>query len=483
MVNERVDRAGSPGSRRAERDAAAKGRAVRRAGLVAFVLLAVCLLATRPGYAEPAIPSGATVAAPAATQPTPPGSAAVPSGAAGSAVPPGPLGTRIAAASAAVEQLGERLKQLQVDTAAAAQTNEDAQRAWTAAAAELDRIRVARSSQAAAAYRLATRLGPADRYANEARQLSLLAPGLAARLEHRPGPEELARGGQSVRNASAEYGQARDAWLALDRERAAARQAYDQSAAALAELRQHNAAGLALIDAERDAFERSLGASRSPGANAHGPAANPGAVTAVDFALQQLGKAYEWGAEGPQTFDCSGLVFAAYQKAAVVLPRVASAQYRATTPVPIDQLLPGDLLFFGPDPSDWQTIHHVAIYLGEGRMLHAPSTGDVVRIAPIWWSEFFGATRVLPALPTPGPTPGPTPRPTPGPTSSASPSASSSAPAPSAAPSPAPSSDPPSPAPSNDPPSPAPSAGTPSPSASSTPQNSAAPTPAAGPPT
>jgi cell wall-associated NlpC family hydrolase len=131
-------------------------------------------------------------------------------------------------------------------------------------------------------------------------------------------------------------------------------------------------------------------------------AAAPAALRAVRFALGQVGKPYVWGAEGPDTYDCSGLVQAAYAAAGVGLPRVARAQHRATTPVPVTAMIPGDLLFFGPDPADAESIHHVGIYLGGGQMVHAPTAGDVVRVAPVWWAEFFGAARVVGAVPGPG---------------------------------------------------------------------------------
>ncbi|SHN44654.1 NlpC/P60 family protein [Cryptosporangium aurantiacum] len=141
--------------------------------------------------------------------------------------------------------------------------------------------------------------------------------------------------------------------------------------------------------------------------------AGKAAVKAVEFALAQRGKPYEWGAEGPDRYDCSGLVQTAYAHAGIRLPRTARPQYRATPRVSITALLPGDLLFFATDKSDWNTIHHVALYLGQGRMLHAPTTGDVVRIAPVWWAEFYAATRVVPAATPPATTPRATPRATP----------------------------------------------------------------------
>jgi cell wall-associated NlpC family hydrolase len=140
----------------------------------------------------------------------------------------------------------------------------------------------------------------------------------------------------------------------------------------------------------------------SSAVNLTGGAAAPAAVRAVQFALTQVGKPYVWGAEGPDTYDCSGLVQAAYAAAGVSMPRVARAQYRATTPVLGAAMVPGDLLFFGPDPTDVESIHHVGIYLGDGLMVHAPTAGDVVRVAPVWWAEFFGAARVVGAVSGPG---------------------------------------------------------------------------------
>jgi hypothetical protein len=131
----------------------------------------------------------------------------------------------------------------------------------------------------------------------------------------------------------------------------------------------------------------------------------------VLFALAQLGKPYEWAAEGPNRYDCSGLMWAAYRSVGITIPRVAADQYHGLQPVSLANLLPGDLLFFSTDRTNWRAIHHVGMYIGDGKMVHAPTTGDVVRIAPIWYSEYFGAARVV--APRPGPIKKPTPTPTP----------------------------------------------------------------------
>ncbi|MFF0308658.1 NlpC/P60 family protein [Streptosporangium sp. NPDC004379] len=112
------------------------------------------------------------------------------------------------------------------------------------------------------------------------------------------------------------------------------------------------------------------------------------AAEAVRWALTQQLKPYVWGAEGPNSFDCSGLVLWAYQKVGISLPHYTGDQWTAGTHVSRDQLRPGDLVFFYSD------LHHVGIYLGAGLMIHAPQTGDVVRIAPMGNRPFAGGVRV-----------------------------------------------------------------------------------------
>jgi cell wall-associated NlpC family hydrolase len=114
---------------------------------------------------------------------------------------------------------------------------------------------------------------------------------------------------------------------------------------------------------------------------------------AVAAALSVLGSPYVWGAEGPDTFDCSGLVQWAYLQAGLVLPRLASDQYRASTPVPFDQMQPGDLIVYAYDVHDESTIHHIAMYVGNGQMVHAPHTGDVVKVVPVYTEGIIGTVR------------------------------------------------------------------------------------------
>jgi cell wall-associated NlpC family hydrolase len=136
------------------------------------------------------------------------------------------------------------------------------------------------------------------------------------------------------------------------------------------------------------------------GRPAHAAVGSP-AAAAVRFAIGQLGKPYRWGAEGPGSYDCSGLVQTAYRSAGVALPRVSRQQYGAGRHVPLSALQAGDLVFYARDRRDPRTIHHVGMYLGHGRMVESPKPGKTVRIASIWRSELLpNATR--PAAGRPG---------------------------------------------------------------------------------
>jgi cell wall-associated NlpC family hydrolase len=112
------------------------------------------------------------------------------------------------------------------------------------------------------------------------------------------------------------------------------------------------------------------------------------AGTAVRFALAQLGKGYRWAADGPGTYDCSGLTLAAWRAAGVALPHNAAMQWRAVAHIARGQLRPGDLIFYYSD------IHHVALYIGAGRMVHAPTYGLDVRVASMDMAPIYGYGRV-----------------------------------------------------------------------------------------
>jgi cell wall-associated NlpC family hydrolase len=112
------------------------------------------------------------------------------------------------------------------------------------------------------------------------------------------------------------------------------------------------------------------------------------AAGAIKAALLKLGKPYVWGAAGPNAFDCSGLTLWAYRQVGISLPHFTGSQWNAGTHVSKNAMRPGDLIFFYPDK------HHMGMYLGANRMVHAPRTGDVVRIVSISGRPFAGAVRV-----------------------------------------------------------------------------------------
>ncbi|GAA4574647.1 C40 family peptidase [Planotetraspora kaengkrachanensis] len=114
---------------------------------------------------------------------------------------------------------------------------------------------------------------------------------------------------------------------------------------------------------------------------------------AAHWALKQLGKPYVWAADGPSSFDCSGLTMRAWQRAGISLDHWTGTQWSSGPHVPIRSLRSGDLVFYGRLSSYPGTIHHVGIYIGRGLMVHAPQTGDVVRISSIWRRDLVGATR------------------------------------------------------------------------------------------
>jgi len=111
---------------------------------------------------------------------------------------------------------------------------------------------------------------------------------------------------------------------------------------------------------------------------------------------KEMGKPYRWGATGPNSYDCSGLVYTLYGKIGISLPRVSRDQAKAGVYVPKDSLQYGDLVFFA---ADGKTVNHVGIYVGNGEFVHAPSTGDVVKISSLktgYYSRtYFTARRVI----------------------------------------------------------------------------------------
>jgi cell wall-associated NlpC family hydrolase len=161
-------------------------------------------------------------------------------------------------------------------------------------------------------------------------------------------------------------------------------------AAAQAAQRSASAARLQASIAGRDA----LRTNRSGGGSGFGSAADlppppPGAAGAVEEARRELGKPYQYGGGGPNSFDCSGLTAWAWGHAGHALPHSAAAQYDVTTHIPVSALQPGDLVFFGSPP------HHVGIYVGGGQMINALHSGTNVEYDSIYMEgDLIGGGRV-----------------------------------------------------------------------------------------
>lgn len=192
-----------------------------------------------------------------------------------------------------------------------------------------------------------------------------------------------------ARAAAAEA--ARQARLAAERAKAArtaaARKAAQQAAArAAAEAARQKAAAEAAEQAARDAAQHSQPKPRQQPDNPPPPppSTNGGVSAVIAYARAQIGKPYEWGGDGPNTFDCSGLTMRAWQRAGVGLSHYTGAQWDETSRVAISDLRAGDLVFFG---SSGPTSHHVGLYVGDGQMIEAPYTGADVRYASIYRSD------------------------------------------------------------------------------------------------
>ena len=118
------------------------------------------------------------------------------------------------------------------------------------------------------------------------------------------------------------------------------------------------------------------------------PEATNVGTTALRAALTQRGKPYVWGAAGPGSYDCSGLVEWAFAQEGISLPHYTGSQWDSGQHVSRADLEPGDLVFFFSD------ISHVGIYLGNGLMVDAPSAGQDVQVQPVFWDAYVGAVRI-----------------------------------------------------------------------------------------
>ncbi|KPI19840.1 NLP/P60 protein [Actinobacteria bacterium OV450] len=139
---------------------------------------------------------------------------------------------------------------------------------------------------------------------------------------------------------------------------------------------------------QQEALDRAQAAWLSSGiADEASDFVSKGAKQALRYATAQIGKPYEWGAEGPDSYDCSGLTSEAWKSAGVPVPRTSQEQWAQLTHVKISEMRPGDLIIYNEDAS------HVAIYLGDGSIVHAPRPGRLITIAGAGSMEILGVVR------------------------------------------------------------------------------------------
>jgi len=311
------------------------------------------------------------------------------------------LDAQVKAATVESQVLSERINELKLEHERARLELAWAEHAWTLADEKLKAAKEAAANAANEAYMSARELPPQFQSGSLVRDLDLLQP--RAKTFSESTAYELERALTAEREAAQR----------LEKAVAAEKLAKDNVDITITNYQQRDAARLLLqqryteLQAEearkREAEENKLAADYDPGKSNAGLKAAPAAQAAVRFALSQIGKPYRYAEEGPDYFDCSGLVQTAY-KSHLLLPRVSKDMYQATKTktVRLNALLPGDLIFYARDNADPRTIHHVAIYLGDNKVVHATSTGDVVKVSKL----NFGpggpvdyATRVVDAVP------------------------------------------------------------------------------------
>lgn len=236
-----------------------------------------------------------------------------------------------------------------------------------------------------------------ERLAQQARELRDQAAAAAAAASNAAASiaaertkllEELAKAQKISLALATERQQALEAKAKAEAEAAAKAKAKAEAAKAA---KAKKAAAAAQDDTDDDLADTTSGGGGwgDPGQPA-ASGTSQGAAKAIAFARQQLGEPYRWGAAGPNAWDCSGLTMMAWRQGGVSLPHYSAAQYARSKHISMGDLRPGDLVFWGGSPS---SIHHVALYIGDGLILHAPRTGQPVQVnSMFYWvpPNFFG---------------------------------------------------------------------------------------------
>lgn len=142
-----------------------------------------------------------------------------------------------------------------------------------------------------------------------------------------------------------------------------------------------------LAELERGRVDEAQRALVASGALSGAGAPSAAGERAVRYAVEQLGKPYEWGAEGPETYDCSGLTSEAWRAAGAEVPRTSQEQWARLERIDLVDLRPGDLVVYFHDAT------HVALYLGDGMVVQAPRPGARIKVSPVAANPVLGAVR------------------------------------------------------------------------------------------
>jgi cell wall-associated NlpC family hydrolase len=321
------------------------------------------------------------------------------------------------AAEVAVERYNGELVRLRQ----AHETFENTRQRLARAEESYRRTREEAAEFAAAAYRAGTGIAPwvAALTGPGGPQDSMDRAGLVEVLAHRQaGMVQRVQAARVICDMFRRQAQTalRDRQAAAGRAEAAKRAAAELVTAQRSQIQRINARKTALVarlgrararaEQLQAAREQARDQARGRAAVAAVPGASGRGALVVRAALRWLGTPYSWGGgtvSGPSLgiahgagirgFDCSGLALHAWNRAGVRLDHWTGTQWTSGPHIPTGRLRPGDLVFFGSDPAQPSTIHHVGIYIGRGQMVEAPYTGARVRVSSIWRPDLVGATR------------------------------------------------------------------------------------------
>ena len=289
---------------------------------------------------------------------------------------------QVADRASALQSISDARSRVMADAAdaanAATEADRLAERAQTQRQQAADGAEAAKGAAAAASANsaaAAARIGT-EQAAMVAKLAELRSTSVAVEQARQDGLAQVAAAEEAARKAAEDKARAE----------AAAKAAQDAAAKAAAQAAAREAAAneaAANAAAQQAARQAAAPVQVSAPAPAPAPAqARTGGMDAViAFAAAQVGKAYIWGGEGPNGYDCSGLVMMAFRQSGIYLPHGSQAQYGLGTKIPLSQARPGDLVFYGASGA---TNHHVGIYVGNGRMINALNSNAGIRYDSIY---------------------------------------------------------------------------------------------------